>query len=60
MAIDGCIHDSWLLIRDHEKKIRFEIFVLYVRHDMMLFQYKQMAAGSTVNNVTKSWLEIQL
>ena len=53
MAIDGCIHDGWLLIRDHEKKFDLKYLCCMLGTDMMLFQYKQMAAGSTVNNLNK-------
>ena len=53
MAIDGCIHDGWLLIRDHEKKFDLKYLCCMLGTDMMLFQYKQMAAGSTVNNLIK-------
>ena len=51
MAIDGCIHDGWLLIRDHEKKFDLKYLCCMLGTDMMLFHYKQLAAGSTVNNL---------
>ena len=57
MAIDGCIHDGWLLIRDHEKKFDLKYLCCMLGTDMMLFQYKQMAAGSTVNNLNKELVE---
>ena len=53
MAIDGCIHDGGLLIREHEKKFDLKYLCCMLGTDMMLFQYKQMAAGSTVNNLNK-------
>lgn len=60
MAIDGCIHDGWLLIRDNEKRFDLKYLCYMLGTDMMLSQYKQMAAGSTVIILTKSWLVIQL
>ena len=53
MAIDGCIHDGWLLIRDNEKRFDLKYLCCMLGTDMMLSQYKQMAAGSTVNNLNK-------
>ena len=53
MAIDGCIHDGWLLIRDNEKRFDLKYLCYMLGTDMMLSQYKQMAAGSTVNNLNK-------
>ena len=51
MAIDGCIHDGWLLIRDEEKRYDLKFLLSDVRE--MLAQYRAMAAGSTVNNLNK-------
>lgn len=53
MAIDGCIHDGWLLIRDNEKRFDLKYLCYMLGTDMMMSQYKQMAAGSTVNNLNK-------
>ena len=52
MAINGCIHDGWLLIRDQGLfELKFLCHLLGTAQ--MLSQYKQMAAGSTVNNLNK-------
>lgn len=53
MGIDGCIHDGWLLIRDTEKRFDLKYLCCMLGTDMMLSQYKAMAAGSTVNNLNK-------
>ena len=53
LAIDGCIHDGWLAIRDTEKKFDLKFLCTLLGTDNMLSQYKAMAAGSTVNNLNK-------
>ena len=53
MAIDGCIHDGWLAIRDTEKNFELKFLCILLGTDGMLNQYKAMAAGSTVNNLNK-------
>ena len=53
MAIDGCIHDGWLAIRDTEKNFDLKFLCTLLGTDNMLNQYKSMAAGSTVNNLNK-------
>lgn len=53
MAIDGCIHDGWLAIRDTEKNFDLKFLCILLGTGCMLNQYKAMAAGSTVNNLNK-------
>ncbi len=53
MAIDGCIHDGWLAIRDTEKNFDLKFLCILLGTDGMFNQYKAMAAGSTVNNLNK-------
>ncbi len=53
MGIDGCIHDGWLLLRDTEHRFDLKYLCYMLGTDMMLSQYKAMAAGSTVNNLNK-------
>lgn len=53
MAIDGCIHDGWLAIRDTKKNFDLKFLCTLLGIDGMLNQYKAMAAGSTVNNLNK-------
>ena len=53
MAIDGCIHDGWLAIRDTEKNFDLKFLCTLLGTDSMFNQYKSMAAGSTVNNLNK-------
>ena len=53
MAIDGCIHDGWLAIRNTQKSFDLKFLCTLLGTDGMLNQYKAMAAGSTVNNLNK-------
>lgn len=53
MAIDGCIHDGWLLIRDTKKVFDLKFLCQMLGTEQMLSQYKTLAAGSTVNNLNK-------
>ena len=53
MAINGCIHDGWLLIRDNQERFDLKFLCHLLGTPQMLSQYKSMAAGSTVNNLNK-------
>ena len=53
MAIDGCIHDGCLAIRDTKKIFELRFLCTLLGTGNMLNQYKAMAAGSTVNNLNK-------
>ena len=53
MAINGCIHDGWLLIRDTENRFDLKFLCHMLGTTQMLEQYKSLAAGSTVNNLNK-------
>jgi type I restriction enzyme S subunit len=53
LAVTGCIHDGWLLIRDENKLFDKQFLVQFLSSSSMLSQYKSLAAGSTVNNLNK-------
>lgn len=53
MAIDGCIHDGWLAIRESKKHFHLKFLCTLLGTENMLNQYRAMAAGSTVNNLNK-------
>ena len=53
MAIDGCIHDGWLVIRNTNDKFDLIFLCHLLGIPQMLEQYKSLAAGSTVNNLNK-------
>ena len=53
MAINGCIHDGWLLIRNDKNNFDLRYLCVLLGTEQMLDQYKSFAAGSTVNNLNK-------
>lgn len=53
MAINGCIHDGWLLLRNDKNLYDLQFLCHLLGSDNMLQQYKSLAAGSTVNNLNK-------
>ena len=53
MAINGCIHDGWLLIRDIQSQFDLKFLCHMLGIDQMLDQYSMFAAGSTVSNLNK-------
>jgi len=53
MAVEGCIHDGWLLIRDTQNKFDPVFLCHMLGTPQMLDQYRMFASGSTVNNLNK-------
>ena len=53
MAIEGCIHDGWLLIRNNKSFFDLIFLCHMLGTEKMFTQYKSLAAGSTVNNLNK-------
>lgn len=53
MAINGCIHDGWLLIRNIHNVFDLKFLCCLLGTEQMLKQYRGSAAGSTVNNLNK-------
>lgn len=53
MAINGCIHDGWLLIRNTQNAFDLKFLCCLLGTEQMLTQYRASAAGSTVNNLNK-------
>ncbi|MDE5620602.1 MAG: restriction endonuclease subunit S, partial [Ruminococcus sp.] len=53
MAVDGCIHDGWLLIRNNQNIYNLLYLCYLLGTEYMLKQYKSLAGGSTVNNLNK-------
>ena len=53
MDIQGCIHDGWLLIRNNQNVFDLKFLCQMLGTEQMLAQYRQLAAGSTVNNLNK-------
>ena len=53
MAVEGCIHDGWLLIRDTQNQFDPVFLCHMLSTPQMLDQYRMFASGSTVNNLNK-------
>ena len=53
MAVEGCIHDGWLLIRDAQNQFDPVFLCHMLGTSQMLDQYRMFASGSTVNNLNK-------
>ena len=53
MAVEGCIHDGWLLIRDTQNQFDPVFLCHMLGTPQMLDQYRMFASGSTVNNLNK-------
>ena len=53
LNVNGCIHDGWLVIQDYAKTYdrEFLYYALGAKHT--LDQYSSMAAGSSVQNLSK-------
>lgn len=57
MAISGCIHDGWLLIRDENKLFNLEYLLELLSSGKMLEQYKSLASGGVVNNLNSQLVQ---
>ena len=45
MAINGCIHDGWLLIRNDKKLFDLDYLLQLLSSEAMTKQYRSLAAG---------------
>lgn len=57
LAIDGCIHDGWLLIRDENNYFDLEYLLQVLSSDEMLNQYHALASGGVVNNLNSALVQ---
>lgn len=53
MAISGCIHDGWLVIKDYKDTFDPEFLYYLLSSEVVFSQYVSMAAGSSVQNLNK-------
>ncbi len=51
MAIEGCIHDGWLLLRDTSKDLDRDYLYNILGSDVVLQQFERAATGGVVNNL---------
>ena len=53
MKITGCIHDGWLVIQDYKSTFDTEYLYYVLGSEMVVNQYRVLAAGSSVLNLNK-------
>ena len=51
MAIEGCIHDGWLLLRDISDNLDRDFLYNILGSNAVLQQFEQVATGGVVNNL---------
>jgi len=51
MAIDGCIHDGWLLLRDQSDRLDQEFLYNVLGSKLVTAQFERAATGGVVNNL---------
>lgn len=51
MKTEGCIHDGWLLMRRKSKDLSIDYMYYLLSSDVIKSQFKNKAAGSTVQNL---------
>lgn len=57
MAIDGCIHDGWLLIRNDKELFDMDYLLQLLSSEAMIDQYRALAAGGVVNNLNSALVQ---
>jgi type I restriction enzyme S subunit len=57
MAIDGCIHDGWLLIRNNKNLFDMDYLLQLLSSEAMTHQYRSLAAGGVVNNLNSALVQ---
>ena len=51
MAIEGYIHDGWLLLREISKELSSDFLYYILGSDVVLEQFERAATGGVVNNL---------
>ena len=51
MAIEGCIHDGWLLLRDTSDNLDRDFLYNILSSNIVLQQFERAATGGVVNNL---------
>ena len=52
MGIEGCIHDGWFVLRDYEQNFNKDYLCDLLISDIVQKQYKKIAAGGVVQNIS--------
>lgn len=51
LAIDGCIHDGWLVIHDADNRFDKSFLYYYLSSKNIYAEFKRLAVGGVVNNL---------
>jgi hypothetical protein len=51
MGIEGCIHDGWLLLRDHAARLDQDFLYHILCSPQVIAQFERFATGGIVNNL---------
>jgi restriction endonuclease S subunit len=51
MAIEGCIHDGWLLLRNFAKELNSDFLYNILGSNIVIEQFERAATGGVVNNL---------
>lgn len=52
LDIDGCIYDGWFVLREYEKLYDKQYLLQLLNSEYMQIQYKKLAAGGIVQNIS--------
>ena len=52
LAIEGCIYDGWFVLREFEKNFHKPFLLQLLNSEYMQQQYKRLAAGGIVQNIS--------
>ena len=52
LALDGCIYDGWFVLREYEEVFDKQFLLQSLNSDYMQDQYKKLAAGGIVKNIS--------
>ncbi len=51
LAVDGCIHDGWLVIHDNDNRFDKNYLYYYLGSPNIYTEFKRLAVGGVVNNL---------
>jgi type I restriction enzyme M protein len=54
MATDGCIHDGWLMLRDHSDRVDKDFLYNVLSSPLVFAQFERAATGGVVRNLNSA------
>jgi len=52
LEIDGCIYDGWFVLREYENSFNKQFLLQLLNSNILQIQYKRLAAGGIVKNIS--------